>query len=151
MKGRGHDPIRFPWDNEESNIVLIKLAFISIRREIEAALRPTGLTPQQSQSLHMLSLSPGLTNADLEKLLFIDKSSVTSLINGMEKKGLVIRREHAQDARVKLIYLTDKGKETHVLTSTAVQQAKERFNETLSPEEAEMLNTLLKKALKAFE
>ncbi|WP_139995015.1 MarR family winged helix-turn-helix transcriptional regulator [Paenibacillus paridis] len=143
--------IRFPWEHEDSNTLLIKLAFTSIRREIETALRPLGLTPQQSQSLHLLSMSPGAMNADLEKLLFIDKSSVTSLINGMVRKEWVVRRDHEQDARMKRIYLTEKGIEMYQQSSQAVKAAKDKSNQMLTNEESATLQALLRKFIKAYE
>ncbi|CAM4238397.1 MarR family transcriptional regulator [Paenibacillus alkaliterrae] len=151
MKQSTNCPTRFPWELEDSNTVLIKLVFMAIRRKIEAALRPLGLTPQQSQSLHFLALNPGVTNADLEKQLFIDKSSVTSLINGMVKRGWVVRREHAQDARVKQIFLTDNGQELFEISSEAVKKAKDLANERLTEEESRNLQMLLRKILKSYE
>lgn len=142
---------RFPWELEDSNTLLIKLASINIRREIEAALRPLGLTPQQSQSLHLLSMMPGAMNADLEKLLFIDKSSVTSLINGMVRREWVVRRDHDQDARMKRIYLTEKGKEMYQKSSNAVKQAKDKSNQLLTDEESATLQALLRKIINAYE
>jgi len=142
---------RFPWEQEDSNTLLIKLAFTNIRREIETSLRPLGLTSQQSQSLHLLAMKPGVMNADLEKLLFIDKSSVTSLINGMVKRGWVVRRAHDSDARMKRIYLTEQGVEMSQKASSAVVQAKEKSNHLLTKEESANLNVLLRKIIKAYE
>lgn len=142
---------RFPWEHEDSNTLLIKLAFTNIRREIDSALRPLGLTPQQSQSLHLLAIKPGAMNADFEQLLFIDKSSVTSLINGMVKRGWVIRREHEQDARMKRMYLTDEGLAKYKQSEEAVQQAKNKSSNLLTKEETVVLQDLLKKIIKAYE
>ncbi|MDQ8738094.1 MarR family transcriptional regulator [Paenibacillus sp. LHD-38] len=149
--GRESFITRFPWEQEDSSTLLIKLAFINIRREIETALRPLGLTPQQSQSLHLLAMKPGAMNADLEKLLYIDKSSVTSIINGMVKRGWVVRREHEQDARMKRIFLTDEGLQMYKLTTHAVQQAKDKSNQLLTKDETATLHDLLKKIIKAYE
>lgn len=149
--GRESFITRFPWEQEDSSTLLIKLAFINIRREIETALRPLGLTPQQSQTLHLLEMKPGAMNADMEKLLYIDKSSVTSIINGMVKRGWVVRREHDQDARMKRIFLTEEGLEMHKLTTHAVQQAKDKSNQLLTKDETATLHDLLKKIIKAYE
>lgn len=149
--GKDSDIIQFPWEQEDTNTLLIKLAYKNIRREIETELRPLGLTHQQSQSLHLLSMSPGVMNADLEKLLFIDKSSVTSLINGMVKRGWVVRRDHDSDARMKRIYLTDEGVAMYQKASSAVNQAKDKSNQMLTEEETISLHTLLRKIIKAYE
>lgn len=146
------DPVSLlPWEQEENNSLLVKLAYINIRREIETTMRPFGVTPQQSQSLYLLLMKPGSMNADLEKLLFIDKSSVTSLINGMVKKGWVVRQDHEKDARMKRIYLTAEGKELCERCSSAIEQVKNKANEVLTDEETETLQVLLKKIIKAYE
>lgn len=151
MKSTPCTPVRFPWEHEESNTVLIKLTFMAIRRRIETELRPLGLTPQQSQALHLLEMTPGATNADMEKQLFIDKSSVTSLVNGMVKRGWVIRRDHAKDARMKQIYLTEKGRDMYEQCSAAVNKAKAPANEQLTMEESLTLQALLSKILSSYE
>jgi len=149
--GEDNHITRFPWEQEDSSTLLIKLAFTNIRREIETSLRPLGLTPQQSQSLHLLAMKPGVMNADLEKLLYIDKSSVTSLINGMVKRGWVVRRAHDSDARMKRIYLTEQGVEMSQKASSAVAQAKEKSDHLLTKEETSHLHVLLRKIIKAYE
>ncbi|WP_138753118.1 MarR family winged helix-turn-helix transcriptional regulator [Paenibacillus sinopodophylli] len=149
--GKERPHIRFPWEHEDSNTLLIKLAFTNIKREIEGALRPLGLTPQQSQTMHLLAIKPGAMNPDIEQLLFIDKSSVTSLINGMVRRGWVIRQEHDQDARMKRIYLTDEGQVKFKQSQEAVQQAKDKSSNLLTKDETAVLHDLLKKIIKAYE
>ncbi|MCA0754799.1 MarR family transcriptional regulator [Paenibacillus sp. N4] len=124
---------------------------MAIRRRIETELRPLGLTPQQSQALHLLEMTPGATNADMEEQLFIDKSSVTSLVNGMAKRGWVVRRDHAKDARRKQIYLTEQGRDLYKQCSAAVNRAKAPANEQLTLEESRTLQALLSKILSSYE
>jgi DNA-binding MarR family transcriptional regulator len=141
----------FPWEREDQITSLVKQVSISMRREIERALRPLGLTPQQGQALRVLSCCPGSTHSDVERILNIEKPSVTSLINGMEAKGWVLRRQHPADARVKQIYLTEAGSALVEQSIVLVEQIKDRFNSTLSEEEAALMKVLLKKILRAYE
>ncbi|KZE68150.1 transcriptional regulator [Paenibacillus polymyxa] len=139
-------PVCLPWE-EESTMYLIKWIFTTVRREIETALRPLGLTSPQSQTLYILAMSPGITNTDLEKLLLIDKSSVTSLINGIVKKNWAVRQCHPEDARMKQIYLTKQGLEIHKVAERTIEQIKSSVGKTLSAQESEALRGLLKKIL----
>lgn len=51
----------------------------------------------------------GVLQRDLEKVLGTRRSSVTSLLQNMEKNGLIRRLESASDARQKRIFLTPAG------------------------------------------
>lgn len=139
----------FPWEPNDSISYLIKMISISMRREIEMTLRPIGLTPQQSQALRLVSYYPGVTHSDVERILNIEKSSVTSLINGMVKKGWVFRRHHTEDARIKQIFLTEEGIKINEEAVPKVEQVKNLVYQSLTPEEVIILRVLLQKALKA--
>ncbi len=142
---------RFPWERGDEIPNLIKRVSVAVSREIEASLRPLGITNQQSITLQLLINKPGMTHTDLEHLLHIEKSSVTSLINGMVKKGWVYRQQHVEDARIKQVFLTDEGFNMAQTIDNAVGQVKNRFEEVLSQEERVILGVLLRKVLKAYE
>ncbi|MDF2926485.1 MAG: transcriptional regulator [Paenibacillaceae bacterium] len=135
----------FPWDSEEQIGSLVKMVSIAMRRQIEKVLRPLGVTPQQGQALRILLCHPGSTHTDLERILNIEKPSVTSLVNGLEKRGWVIRRLHQDDGRIKQIYLTDHGAAMAEQTVIIVEQLKGGLDQALSSEETEALKQLLKK------
>jgi MarR family transcriptional regulator, transcriptional regulator for hemolysin len=78
----------------------IKLAFMTMRREIDAALGGSGMTLTQWRALGILRQAPGATHSHLVEQLEIEAPSVTSLVDGMEKKGWVKRERSAADARV---------------------------------------------------
>lgn len=140
-----------PWDSEEDLGSLVKLVSSARRRQIEKALRPLGLTPQQGLSLQILMHTPGSTHSDLEWILCIEKPSVTSLVNGLEKRGWVVRRQHPEDARIKQIFLTDSGEALAVRAKATVNSLKAGLNAALSEEERSTLKELLKKTSKAWE
>lgn len=148
---RGGPKGLFPWDSEDQIGSLVKLTSIGMRRHIHKALRPLGLTPQQGQTLRILQLFPGLTHSDLERTLCIEKSSVSSLINGMERRGWVVRRQHPEDARIKQIYLTEEGAMLAVEITSLVEGVKARLNSVLSDEETAILKMLLQKVRHAWE
>jgi len=50
---------------------------------------------------------------DIEQKFSVGRSTVTTIIQLMEKKGYVVRESVSYDARLKKVSLTLKGKETH--------------------------------------
>ena len=76
----------------------------------------------------------GQNQTELAGITCKDKTSITRLIDGMEKRNLVVRIPDKKDGRQKLIYLTNKGKELqqrllHLVKKT-LQEAREGINET---------------------
>lgn len=70
--------------------------------------RPLGLTPQQAHLLCVLLGDPlGMT--DLSHILSIERSSLTSMVDRLERRSLVARTAHPTDRRACQIALTDEG------------------------------------------
>jgi DNA-binding MarR family transcriptional regulator len=70
--------------------------------------RDHDITPQQTQLLCMLISGPvGMT--ELSRLLHLEKSSLTGLVDRVERRGLVARVRDARDRRACQIALTDEG------------------------------------------
>ena len=72
--------------------------------------REHGLTPQQTQLLCRLVPGPARM-ADLGRMLNLEKSSVTGLVDRVERRGLVTRAraQDASDRRACLVTLTTEG------------------------------------------
>jgi DNA-binding MarR family transcriptional regulator len=70
--------------------------------------RPLGLTPQQAHLLCVLLDGPlGMT--DLSRILSIERSSLTSMVDRLERRDLVARIPNPTDRRACQITLTDPG------------------------------------------
>jgi DNA-binding MarR family transcriptional regulator len=70
--------------------------------------RPLGLTPQQAHLLCVLLAGPlGMT--ELSRILSIERSSLTSMVDRLERRSLVARTPHATDRRACQITLTSDG------------------------------------------
>lgn len=70
--------------------------------------RQNDLTPQQTQLLCALRHGP-VGMRELGRLLHLEKSSLTGLIDRVERRGLVTRSRDAQDRRAVRIALTGDG------------------------------------------
>ncbi|MEV6156208.1 MarR family transcriptional regulator [Nonomuraea sp. NPDC052129] len=86
---------------------LVRMSHL-VQHEFADVSREYDLTPQQAQLLCMLIDGPvGMT--ELSKLLHLEKSSLTGLVDRVERRGLVIRIAAPRDRRACQIELTAQG------------------------------------------
>lgn len=65
------------------------------------------LSPSQFNLLNVLTEFPdGCTQSDLSRQLIMHRSNVTGLVDRLEERGLVTRKENATDRRAWLVVLT---------------------------------------------
>lgn len=68
------------------------------------------LSPSQFNVLNLLRLNPaGLSQTDLSRQLIMHRSNVTGLVDRLERRGLVARRDVAADRRAYSVVLTTSG------------------------------------------
>jgi DNA-binding MarR family transcriptional regulator len=80
---------------------------------------------------------------DLESVFQIRRSSVAGILKNMEKSGILIREDSMEDARVKRILLTDKGKELDRDLRHFLHSLEEDMLCGFSDEEKESLRSML--------
>nr|WP_055502045.1 MarR family transcriptional regulator [Nonomuraea pusilla] len=99
-------------DDQQLNEQLHDCLF-AIRAQVHAELkelaREAGLTDTQTDALWRLSRGPEMTARRLADRLQCDASTATSMIDRLERRGLVRRVPHPTDRRVKVIQLTPEG------------------------------------------
>lgn len=74
---------------------------------------------------------------ELESEFKIRKSSVTSVIQSLEKHGYIERRSVSTDARQKELVLTAEGFQIQMQVANRLEELEKRVNGWLSPEERE--------------
>ena len=69
------------------------------------------LSPSQFNILNVLHTEPqGLTQIELSRLLIMHRSNVTGLVDRLEKRALIERRDSPEDRRAYRVVLTPSGK-----------------------------------------
>lgn len=69
------------------------------------------VSPSQFNVLNLLHLTPeGLSQSELGRLLVMHRSNVTGLVDRLEQRGLVARRDVAGDRRAYRVVLTPPGR-----------------------------------------
>jgi DNA-binding MarR family transcriptional regulator len=90
-------------------------AVYAIRRAwaLSAERGGVALTPEEFLVLEMLSVRNGLTQSELTLAAVRDRTTVTRLVDGLVRKGLVRREHGTQDRRVVRTLSTLKGRRLH--------------------------------------
>ncbi|HEY0237884.1 MAG TPA: MarR family transcriptional regulator [Friedmanniella sp.] len=79
------------------------------RRAGEDWVRARELSQQQAFTLGYLEANPGTIQRDIATISRTSAASVSSLLQGLERRGLVERRTEDGDERSKRVYATDAG------------------------------------------
>jgi DNA-binding MarR family transcriptional regulator len=89
---------------------LLNRAGARIAASFSEEVRPLGATLQMLRVLAALREHDGRRMSDLSETTSIEVSTLTRLVDNMEKKGLVARRRDAGDARVVALHVTPAGR-----------------------------------------
>jgi DNA-binding MarR family transcriptional regulator len=76
---------------------------------MEAALRPSGLSRAQFGTLSVVVRQPGLSSADLARVVMVTPQAVNLLVTSLERDGLVERRPHPTHGRILEVHPTREG------------------------------------------
>jgi MarR family transcriptional regulator, organic hydroperoxide resistance regulator len=93
---------------------LVGYFFAQAKNQMQAA-QEQGLTPGHMKTLFELDAEEGRSMGELATALVCDASNVTWLVDRLEERGLVERRPHPSDRRVKTVVLTPAGVKTKQL------------------------------------
>lgn len=88
---------------------------------------------------------------DLETEFGISRSTVTNILKIMEKKGYIERVSVENDARLKKLILTERGKVTYSILKNTLSDNEARVNSLLSEEEKNTFLILIRKLRDGLE
>lgn len=92
--------------------ILLRLVYFLLSERIFQGIVDAGFTdlrPAYGNAMESLSLEDGLRLTDLAKRAGMTAQSMGELVDDLERKGYLERREDPADRRVKRIYLTQRG------------------------------------------
>ena len=119
-----------------SKYICFKLSRVmrKVQRYYESNLSSFGITPVQFYVLSALWENDGVKFKDLARSLNMDGSTLTGILDRMERLDFVERRNDPEDRRSLLIFLKEKAKQIQLevisLAEKLNQKIKEDFNET---------------------
>ena len=87
----------------------------------------------------------GLSHKEISEYCLKDKTSVTKIIDTLEKKNLVVRFSDQLDHRVKRVVLSNKGKELFLQAIPIMELTRDQLREGITEQDIESLRSVLTK------
>lgn len=130
--------------------VLIKTASLEFDKMSNPILADYDLTASQCRVLKFLYSQQDKISriVDIEKECAITHPTVLGLLDSLEKKGFVSKIVNPEDARSKLISLTEKAKDMRSELERVVERIDHAWVKNLSEQERKELQRLLQKLLR---
>lgn len=123
----------------------LRLAQIAIFRDFAESLGEFDVTPGLFGILVIIEANTGLKQTELARAAHLDRSTVVSVIDNLERRGLVERRAAENDRRSNSLVLTTEGAALLKKLKRRVVEHEKRLVEHLSEDERTTLVALLQK------
>lgn len=123
--------------------VLIKQTQAVLNQRMDEVLRPLGLSVAQHACLQALHDSPGITGSELARRVFVSRQSMSVLLQGLEKRGLIDRTEEPGPRRERGMTLTSDAVALAQKARAEVGQIADAMTAALGTREREQLQSLL--------
>lgn len=116
-----------------------------LRRYIDNRISEYGVTHMQSMIIYFLVRKGDepVYQKDIECEFGIRRSSVTTILQLMEKNGFITRCSDEKDARLKRIHLTSEGYTAHLRVRDIIHEAENELCRTITDEQKKELFSLL--------
>lgn len=137
---------------EDRNIIFeMKNLDRLLRKHIDAEFRELDGDDQLTRMHHWIigflyaNQHRDVFQRDVEAEFKISRSTTSSMLTLMEKKGLITRQSVPGDARLKKLQLTEKAARLHVRHMDKMREFEDRVNNSITPEEKQELLRILEK------
>jgi DNA-binding MarR family transcriptional regulator len=100
---------KLPEDLPDCMVFLLGKAYQKAHAGFKKQLKKYGLTNMQHLVLEGLWYAPGMTAAELCKLLIIDKATASGILERMVDTGWIVKMQDPADGRVQHLYPSDKA------------------------------------------
>ena len=123
------------------------LVMTSAFKKAFAAAGVRNVRPSYLGVLWCLWREEGVKTVDLGRCAGLEPSTMTGLLDRMERDGFVARSSHAEDRRVQIIQLTDTGRTIRETVMRMVNETLGILFEGISKEDIDRTNDVLRKVL----
>jgi DNA-binding MarR family transcriptional regulator len=118
---------------------------LNAKQHLIAVSNDFGLTNIQAATLLLLDDARSCPMKSLGQLFHCDASNVTGIVDGLERKGLVERRNDPRDRRIKTIHICPAGKQLQAHILDALSHDTDFLFDALSPDETKQFVRLVEK------
>jgi DNA-binding MarR family transcriptional regulator len=128
----------------------LKRAYLAMTAHINDLLRPHDLTYSQWQVLALVGrrAPAAATQREIQGCLRVEAATLTGVVDGLVRRGWMVRRENAADRRVNELTLTEAG--TAVFDELApwvAEQVQGRLQHGLSPGQLALAREVLQQVV----
>lgn len=123
----------------------LRLAHGAVYRHFTETFTDLELTQKQVSVLWLIEDHPDIAQADIGRLLQIDRATVMAIVNRLQKRGFVKRGDAKEDRRRQTLHLTDTGRKALVSARACILDHEQWLKSRFSPAEAAMLVELLRR------
>jgi len=120
----------------------LRLAQVALFRDFERTVGDLGISPGRVGVLVLVDANPGLTQSRLAKAVELDRSTLVPVLDDLEQRGLLERRQGI-DRRTNGLWLTPLGKKFLARVKRRIVAHEQRLVGGLSAKEREQLVSLL--------
>ena len=108
-----------------------------------------GVTPVQYAALQVVQAQPGIDQRTLARAIALDASTTGGVVDRLEARGWLQRRQSPQDRRVRLLFLSEDGQQGLAAATPAMLRTQERILEALNASERAEFVRLLSRLVAA--
>ena len=112
------------------------------------ALAPLGISGREAAVLRVIAAGPPVSQGEIARSMNVDRTTMVVLIDDLQVKGLVRRRQDPDDRRKNVVELTEGGRDVVRRAAEAAERAERDFLAPLSAAEAAQFKTILQALLK---
>lgn len=124
---------------------VLKRAFLELDALHQERLAPYGIEARDMAVLLLLDSREPESQQQAARRLAVDRTTMVSLIDGLEAKGLVTRRPDTADRRRNVVELTDAGRATLTDALRASDEAEAELLAALDETEAAQFREMLRR------
>ncbi|MCR4318551.1 MAG: MarR family transcriptional regulator [Planctomycetes bacterium] len=117
------------------------------RRQSQLMKEAVGVTAPQMGLLKMLMKRGSMTHSELSESLYLTASTISGIVDRLEREGYVNRLRAEEDRRVVKVSLTDDGKALATKVSFAILGDMKKYLHELPDHELEVFEDTLQKVL----
>lgn len=123
----------------------LRMAHGAVYRHFTETFSELDLTQKQVSVLWLIEDHPDIAQADIGRLLQMDRATVMAIVNRLQKRGFVERGDVKEDRRRQTLHLTEAGREALVSAREAILEHENWLKSRFTPGETAMLIELLRR------
>jgi len=109
-------------ENTDSVLVALRRVIRATDLHSKSLAKKTGLTAPQVMILKTVTEKPGSTVGLIAMDVSLSQATVTTIVDRLEKRGLVSRQRSNEDRRKVMVHLTELGQESLKAAPTPLQE-----------------------------